>query len=50
MMWMLLEKDRGSERQWSRNRGVSERGIESRDVQCVGSEEFGDGVGERRDG
>lgn len=47
---MLLEEDRGSERQRSGYGGVSERGVEGRYVECMCTEEFGDGVGEGWDG
>lgn len=50
VVWMLLEEDRGSERQRCGYGGVGEWGVEGGDVECVCAEEFGDGVGEGRDG
>lgn len=45
---MLLEEDRGSKGHRGRERRVGQGGVESRDVEGMGTEEFGDGVGERR--
>lgn len=46
---MLLEEYRGSERQRRWDGGVGEMGVQGGYVECVRTEEFGDGVRERWD-